>query len=68
MGETKEMVLHLNSENERLIDEITNLQGQNALLRGDGEHVTQLNQELKGKMSTLMRQIAGSDDMQGMTV
>ena len=27
MGETKEMVLHLNSENERLIDEITNLQG-----------------------------------------
>ena len=25
MGETKEMVLHLNSENERLIDEITHL-------------------------------------------
>lgn len=68
MGETKEMVLHLNSENERLIDEITNLQGQNALLRGDGEHFSQLNQELKGKMATLMRQIAGSDDMQGMTV
>jgi len=38
------------------------------LLRGDGEHFSQLNQELKEKIATLMRQIAGSDDMQGMTV
>jgi hypothetical protein len=55
IGETKEMVFHLNSENERLIDEITGLQNKNAQIQSNGELVTQLNQELNKKMATLMR-------------
>lgn len=60
MGETKEMVSHLNSENERLIDEITQLQNTTGRLIDQNAHLTNSNLSLIKKMSILIKQIMSS--------
>ncbi len=50
LGETKEMVRHLNSENERLIDEINDFHEKTQSLKNSKQDLIDRNEELNSKL------------------
>jgi hypothetical protein len=50
LGETKEMVRHLNSENERLIDEINDFHEKTQSLKKSKQDLIDRNEELNSKL------------------
>ena len=50
LGETKEMVRHLNSENERLIDEINDFHEKTQSLKNSKQNLIDRNEELNSKL------------------